>query len=155
MNRDATLLAVIGVIVLTVVIVAGLGAIGTTRSTTTSGTPIAISEPPADGTTGSIFELRKTGGHRMFGITFHAPAYEVYVGMVVPDHCLSRDASGTESLLTDGECAGLPAQGELTGSGTTPSGRSLAVVRIDISPACYDALTVGDTWPSAAQPCRE
>ncbi len=157
MNRDTATIAVIGGIVGiglgAALFFLALGGAGVTRSTISMGTPISIPMPPDDGSVGVIFDLRKTGGHRFLGITFKPPTYEAHVAMAVPDQCLATDEGGQVTLSSEGECASLPAHGELSGNGSLPSGKPLAIVRIEVSKSCYETLVVGDDWPSNLLVC--
>lgn len=143
-----------GLVVVAAVVVVGVGAFALSSQTEVTSEPgVVVPAPPLDGSEGVVFDLHESDGVEFLGITFRAWNYTVDVQMVVPDECIQRDGSNNEVLVDDGDCADLPAQGELVGSGFTESQRRLAFVRMDISQDCYEALTIGDRWPSSLPEC--
>jgi hypothetical protein len=153
MSRDAGLAIVIGVIVLAVVVVVGLGAVGMTSTTVQSGPSTVVRTPPEDGSSGVVFDLRERQGQRFLGIRFSADRHYASIALVVPPACIVEDADGKELLRDDGECADLPVRGELTGSGTTQEQGRLAIVNVEISRSCFEAIAVGEQWPTSIEAC--
>jgi hypothetical protein len=155
MGRDTLALIVVGGVVVLVVLALGIGAfVGTTTS---SSSGAVVSQPmnlPEDGSTGVVFDLNVREGMSIFGVKMQADKHAAHIGVVVPPECVGRDASGREELSTEGVCADIPVQGELAGGGTTPDGGNLAIVRVEISRECYEALSAGGEWPSADPACR-
>ena len=156
MSRDASIALVAGAIVVAIVVAAGLGAFATTSTSTTTGAQPGqpVPDPPSDSSAGVIFDLHATGGQSIFGVRLRSGTFVAQVGMIVPPECVVLDAAGNEELLTEGICASLPVQGELSGGGTTPEGLKLVFVRVEVSRPCFEALAIGDTWPAAVGACE-
>lgn len=155
MGRDGFLIAGIGLVVVVAVVVLALGGFGTLSSTTSVGVVGEAREPPEDGSFGVVLSLHLEPGQRILGIPVRSEKPRVHVGMVVLPECLREDSVGTVYLRDDGPCAGLSASGELRGSGTTSSGGTLAIVLVQASRTCYDALTVGSVWPPQFSECTQ
>ena len=155
MSRDAQIALAVGAVLLIVAVAAGLGLAGTTSTTITHDDGPGVPDPPADGSAGLVFDLRTSGGFNLFGLQIVPQDREAHVGLIVPPECVRQDTSGGEELLTEGVCAGLPLYGELSGGGTTGDGLRLVFVRVGLSRSCYEALAIGDPWPSSAEACAE
>jgi hypothetical protein len=155
MNRDASLAIVVGIILAAVVVAVGVGLTGTTKTTTSSGPSDGgrLAEPPADASFGVIYGLQATPGLNIAGLRLRSSKYSVQVAVIAPSTCLSTDDSGREELIAVGDCARLPVHGEVSGGGTTPSGLTLSVVTLEVSQRCFEALTIGEPWPSEASDC--
>jgi hypothetical protein len=153
MSRDAPWMILAGVVAVAIIVALGAGAFGTTRTTTESPATGPIPDPASDGSTGVVFDLRASGGLTVLGLPLRSRTYEAHVGFIAPPACVSRDDAGHEELLSEGECANLPARGEVSGGGTTVGGLNLVIVTVDVSKRCYEALTVGVTWPVANPEC--
>jgi hypothetical protein len=152
-SRETSILVVAGLLFVAVLVAVGLGLSATKRTTTSSGQ--AVTDPPSQGSSGVVYGLQETPGLSIVGLRLRSSVYVAQVGFVVPPECISTDESGTEQLLAAGICADLPAHGELSGGGTTPAGEKLAIVRVEVSKRCYEALEVGASWPAVAEACGE
>ena len=93
-----------------------------------------------------------SGGLSVAGITLRSPAYDVHVSLVASRDCVWVDTN-EEQLHATGECADVPVVGPIVGKGRTPEGNDLFLVRVDVSERCYEAITVGDRWPTALPEC--
>jgi len=100
-----------------------------------------------------VYDLQSTPGLNIVGLSLRSSAYVAQVALVVPPQCVSLDNSGREELLTEGICADLPVNGELSGGGVTAAGLKLAIVSVKVSKPCYEALSIGAAWPSVAEEC--
>ena len=155
MSRNgAAVLLVVVILVAGVIALAG-AVLGTTRSTSQSGPITSIPDPPGDGRSGVVFELRKSGGLRVLGFQLHPQKHFAEISVVVPSECVVVDEAGNDTLSAQGTCAELPVRGDLHGGGITPSGGTLALVEVEISKTCFKALKVGVSWPSAIEGCAQ
>jgi hypothetical protein len=151
MSRDASIAIVVAVVFVAVLVAAGVGLSATKKTISSSGQ--AVTDPPSEGSSGVVYGLQETPGFSIVGLRLRSSVYVAQVGFVVPPECISADESGVEQLLAVGSCADLPAHGELSGGGTTSTGLKLAIVRVEVSKRCYEALAVGTVWPPAAEEC--
>ena len=156
-GRDTLALIVVGVIVAFVVVAVGIGVLGGTSVSTSSGPAVVADalEPPEDGSAGMVFDLHTTEGMSLFGIKLQADKHRMHAGFIAPPECVQRDESGSEVLLSDGACADLPVRGEVTGGGTTRGGLTLVIVQVDVSRECYETLERGDPWPATQAECTQ
>lgn len=154
MSRDGAFATGIFVILVAIVVAAGAGAFST-RSTTSRADPVGqVPEPSSDSSAGVVFDLRRVAGRTILGLKLAADTYEAHIGIIVPPECLQANDAGDDEVLTEGECANLPAHGDLSGSGITALGLRLAIVRVAVSQACYRTLIIGETWPPLALNCQ-
>ncbi len=154
MSRNGATATGIFVVLVAIVVAVGAGAFST-RSTTSRANPVGqVPEPASDSSSGVVFDLRQVAGRTILGLKLGADSYEAHIGLIVPPECFQANDAGDEEVLTEGECANLPAHGELSGSGTTALGLQLAIVRVAVSQACYKVLTSGETWPPIALDCQ-
>jgi hypothetical protein len=157
-SRDTSILiAVVGGVLLVVLVSAvGLGAFGTTTTVTSGGgtaTPTRPLDPPRDGSSGVVFDLRHRGQGRILGIRYRRAEYDAIVAVVVPPECIAVTETGVEELSDDGACADLPIRGELSGGGVLESGHEFVFVGVPVSEDCFDALERGDPWPVDTGAC--
>lgn len=137
---------VLGVIA---VVAGGIGAFGTSVEVTQDVAPVQL---PSDGS-GGPFVMAKhdaPAGFTLFGIEFGDHTYEARIGFVPPDGCTVVEG---QPFHARGACAGLPVEGEASGSGMLISGEVFAIVRVAISAECFAALEPGEGWPAAHNGC--
>jgi len=128
-----------------------LGAVGTTASVA----PIAsapIEDSPRDGTF-AVSSKSSEGGLQVFGITLRPKNYHLDVTAIVPIECIALDAVGQQQLNSGRACPALPAGATLSGGGITATGDGIATGRLRVLQACYDATSLGATWPSVLPEC--
>lgn len=109
------------------------------------------SSPPADGSYGLVHGGFVREGFGIFGWDIVRPEYRILVMFVPPAGCTPPLAG---DLMATCDCAGIPAEGEISGGGTTADGDPLVGVALGVSKACYEALETGARWPSALPECR-
>jgi hypothetical protein len=153
MRRETSILIVVGVLFVAVLVAAGLGLSATRKTIAEPVGTGTVLDPPADGSAGQVFGLHSTPGLSVLGLRLRSSSYVVQVGFIVPFECIAADESGRQVLLADGLCANVPAHGELSGGGTTSIGQTLAIVSIDVSKRCYEALEIGTAWPPGTATC--
>ena len=153
MSRDASLVVVIGAVLVVLAAAAAVGAYGTTRTTSRSEVSGQIPEPPIDGSTGVVMGLMSAGGQRILGLRLHSRSFEAQVGFAVGRECFEQYSSGGPESSGQIACGNLPAHADVSGSGTTATGTDFLIVRIAVSQDCYEALSIGDTWPASAEAC--
>ena len=150
----------VAVLALVVLVALGLGALGGSTSIETDEGSVAA---PGEGGGGVVFDedggvvfgQHESGGISLFGLELQGRDRWLSVGFVAPAECIERDAGGAEVVVASGVCAGLPASGEVNGGGVTAQGVSWVTVRVDVSRECFEAVAVGEAWPSEAAGCRE
>jgi hypothetical protein len=156
MNQTATILLVLGgvvVVILALVAVLGLFIAGATTSFESSSEPVTV-QPPADGSTGVVFHTDKFGPDvALWSWQIVSPRYYAIVEFVPQEGC--EVVQGVE-LVRDGLCANAPAEGKVLGAGTWgPDGSRFVAVDVSIDKRCFDVLRVNDIWPSAHAACIE
>lgn len=110
-------------------------------------------QPPADGSYGLVLgSHRSHSGLKVFSWSIIAPKYRAHVIFVPPEGCVVR---GSGELKAQGACAGIPAEGTVTGSGVTFDGHETVIVAVGISEACHEALQPNDRWPSEHPACQQ
>ena len=154
MSAGGIVAIILGLVLVAAVVVVGVGAFALTSGSEVTSSPVVnVPSPPLDGSAAVVFDRRQSEGTNFLGIQFRSPNYSIDVQLVVPDECLQRDGSGNEVLVEDGECADIPASGELVGSGITESRQRIVFLRMDVSEQCFESLSVGDRWPSSVAEC--
>jgi hypothetical protein len=155
-NLTAALAALIAALLLVVFVGFALGAFGLTSDDDfASEGPIAGEpyDPPADGSYGVIVGAHQSkSGFTILGWQINAPEYQAHVAFVPPAGCVPP-ALGV--LVAEGACTGVPAQGEVTGGGTTSGGHNLVIVSVEVSKACQEALEHGAHWPPPLPECAD
>lgn len=145
----ATLIAGAVIAIALLIVLAG-GLVGGSVEITESS--FRLPDPPGDPTRGVVTERPSEGGNSLFGWQFDKPDLAVNVWVLAPADCVWLDGD-VESLRNAGECADVPASGPIVGSGNTPEGNGLYLVRVRVSDACLEAIEVGDPWPPLVPEC--
>jgi hypothetical protein len=76
----------------------------------------------------------------------------VNVWVIAPADCVWLDGD-VESLRNTEECADVVATGPIVGSGRTPEGNGLYLVRVAVTDSCFEAIEVGAAWPPVLAEC--
>jgi hypothetical protein len=143
----------VGVIALVIASAAAFGVFGV-RSTTEVDDAPPPSAPHSDGT-GVVYGRRESGGMSFVGVRLAARDYTVDVAFVPPAGCVpTLDDDREMRLDATGSCAAAPASGPVAGSGRTPLGETLMIVRVKVSKECYEAVAPGRAWPLSTAECR-
>ncbi len=145
----ALVAGVVIVLALGIVLVGGLA--GGSVETTQSG--FQLPDPPSDITQGVVTERRSEGGDSLFGWQFDKPDLAVNVWVLAPADCVGLDGD-IETLRNTGECADVVATGPIVGSGRTPEGIGLYLVRVPVTEACFEVIEAGDAWPPERTECQ-
>jgi|GEM_PF-7093578 len=110
-------------------------------------------QPPADGSYGLVrHSYQSRSGLEVFGWTIIPPKYRAHVIFVPPAGCVVPESG---ELKAQGACAGIPAEGTVTGGGVSFDGHETVIVAVEISKACHEVLQRYDRWPSEHPACRE
>ena len=151
MGRDIT--AGIVIVFLALVALVGLffgGFGGSTTVTFDSSSPMP---PPTEGDGGLVYGKHETGGTELLGFEVRPRDRWLSVGFVAPAECLERDDEGEQVVLTSGICGELPGSGVVEGGGITAQQVEWVIVRVEVSRACFEAVSAGDRWPSDLAKC--
>ena len=146
---------VVGILVL--VLVAGVAVFGAggfvTSTTSTSSEGVAVTPPPADGSYGVVVgNYQSKNGFSVFGWDFTPSKWEAQVMFVPPAGCPEPEDVDL-TVVAEGPCATVPAEGRLSGGGTDEDGNRLWSVSFEVSKACHDALEFNDAWPTTKPEC--
>ena len=151
MGRDIT--AGIVIVFMALVAVVGLffGAFG--GSTTVSFDTNAPVAAPTEGDGGLVYGRHETGGLILLGLEVRPRDRWLSVGFVAPARCIEQDDEGEQVVLASGDCGELPGSGAVEGGGITAEQIEWVIVRVGVSRACFEAVAVGDRWPSDLAEC--
>lgn len=150
MDRGSAGALTVGVIVVAAAAALFLGVLGGSTATTFTD-DVPFEAIPTDGSA-IVFSRAEEGGLEVIGVRLQRPSYTLDVGLAVPHECVIE--GGTDELLShDGRCGELPVHGPVVGGGITRSGERVVTVRIPVSEACSEAISLGAPWPPAASEC--
>jgi hypothetical protein len=111
-----------------------------------------VPDPPVDSSYGITLGVHKVkSGFEVFGWSIRQPRYEIHVAFIPPTGCVPIQG---ETVSATGTCAGVPAEGQVSGGGTTGEGHELVIVAVRVNEACRDATSRGTKWPSAVPECK-
>ncbi len=149
-SRETGGLLAVGLVAILAAVALVMGAFGGTSET---GTLSAVPRPPADGTSGVVNGKHASSGSSFAGLTLRSPTYEIYVSVIASRDCVWIDGDG-EKLRSTGECADVPVIGPIVGGGRTSEGNDIFQVRVEVVGRCYDAVALGDRWPTGLAECQ-
>lgn len=150
MNAFGWVAAGVVVLLAAVALIAGLGfGSVSTRVESEEGHVIQLPDRPEDGAV-VINSFQKVGGFSLLGIDITKSKWAAQVMFIPPEGC-TLPADG--KLVATGACASVPIEGDVNESGVTEEQLRLWTVEIEIPKACHEALTPGDSWPSAHEAC--
>jgi len=142
---------VASVLIFSVLAATMLGAVGATSSVTpVAGAPIEAA--PTDGTF-AVSSAFSEGGFEVLGISLRPPTYHLQITAVVPIECVALDAAEQQQLNSGRGCPALPPGATRAGGGIRATGDGIAIARVEVSKACYEAIALGATWPSTLAEC--
>lgn len=150
MDRGTSAIVVVGAIVVVLAIAALFGG---TRVEIETGTGVSL-EIPTDGSA-IVHNKFQGGGLKLLGVRIQQPDYTVDIALTVPEDCIDDDGAGDRTLRGDGACANLPISGPIDGGGITAEGDHTAILRLTLDEDCFEALTVGGSWPSSEPACAD
>jgi hypothetical protein len=128
------------------------GGLVSTSVELSDGTAVPWVPPPADGSAGVVTATYKSkAGLTILGLRITPDRWEAQVMFVPPSGC---DALPGDVLSAEGVCAGIPAEGKVSGDGMTEDGMRLLVVAVEVTRKCHEALAHGDAWPTAKVACQ-
>ncbi|MGK2965452.1 MAG: hypothetical protein ACSLFM_07585 [Tepidiformaceae bacterium] len=151
-----TILIIAAVAIVSLIALAGLGFTSSSKTVDiVADIPDhSVDELPTDSSSGFVTQSVETEGpwFEAFGIALGASKYEAFVMFIPPADCAIPEDG--RQLKAEGGCAGIPAEGEVSGGGTRGDASRLVIVGVPISEACHRELTPGDRWPAAIEACR-
>jgi hypothetical protein len=151
-NSGLIAFALIAIIAVALLVVAGAGLHTTTVTVSSDEGLSEWTPPPADGSYGLVVGSHKAkDGLDLFGWDITPSTWEAQVMFVAPAGC---EPGQEEEVVATGPCAGIPAEGTSSGGGTTEDGLPLLTVRFEVSKQCHESLAAGDHWPTLIEACR-
>jgi len=153
MGRDIAAGIIVVFMALVAMIALFLGAFG--GSTTVTYDDAASVPAPTESGGGLVYGRHETGGMNVLGVQIRARDRWLSVGFVAPEECLETGDEGAQIVLTSGACGELPGSGVVEGGGITTDRVEWVIVRVNVSRACFEAISVGDRWPSGLVECQE
>ncbi|HET7738343.1 MAG TPA: hypothetical protein VFK32_07200 [Tepidiformaceae bacterium] len=156
MNATSTTLIVVAAIV--AVAFVALASMELTTSSRTVDIASGVSDSsvddlPRDSSFGIVTKSLETEGpwFEAFGIALGSEQHTAFVMFIPPAACSVPE---TGDLKATGNCAGIPAEGEVSGGGTRSDSSRLVIVGVPVSKACHRELAPGDRWPTDIEACR-
>jgi hypothetical protein len=152
MDRGTPAILVAAAIALVVAVAAAVGAFGGSVETTVGEDEIPFEAIPRDGSA-IVFSKSQGGGLEFLGVRIQRPEYWIDVALTVPEDCIDDDGVGNRTLRGDGACGELPISGPIDGGGITAEGDRIAILRLTLNKACFEAVATGSPWPNAEPAC--
>lgn len=145
--------AIGGAVIVVAVVVAVAAVLGGSRSEVVNTDDVFDADRIAQ--TPLIVARHESGGFSVFGIQFTAPDHWLSVGIAPRPACLSSDADGNEVLNGDVGCEEYASlAGPVRGGGINMQGIRWIEMQAKVSGDCFDAVTVGEPWPTSQAACR-
>jgi hypothetical protein len=153
-SGDAKFLAAAIAALIAAVAVAGvlIGIAGGSTSVEVEDPSTFDPESIADGAV--IASKHRTGGLNVFGIQLKARDGWLTVALAPAHECIKVDDAGQQVLISDGACGDNGnIGGQVLGEGITPTGLQWVQVKVDVEASCFEATSVGDSWPLVHPSC--
>jgi hypothetical protein len=144
--------AVAALIAVVAVVAVLIGVAGGSTSVEIEGPSTFDPESIADGP--AISGKHQNDGFSVFGIQFTAGDRWLTVAVATAPECIEVDDAGRRVLVGDGACGDDgDVAGEVAGEGITATGLYWVQVKVDVDASCFEATSVGDSWPLAHPSC--
>jgi hypothetical protein len=101
-----------------------------------------------------ISSKHQTDGFNVFGIQLKARDRWLTVAVATTQECIKVDDAGHQVLVSDEACGDNgDIAGRILGEGITATGLQWVQVKVDVDASCFEATSVGDSWPLAHPSC--
>lgn len=96
----------------------------------------------------------QTGGRTVFGVRLKAGDRWLTVAVGSTGECIKVDDDGHQVRISDGACSDTgDIAGRILGEGITRTGLHWVQVKVDVDASCFEATSVGDSWPLTDPSC--